>query len=146
MPASSADSCFRIVDHTADLALEVQAADLPDFFRMAVRGMAELILPAAAASDTPAAAQILELDVDAPDVDVLLVDMLNRINLESGLMNIVFRELEIDTMSPIKIQGRVKGYVTDHRFDIDIKAVTYHGLKIKMDDKGRFCGQILFDI
>lgn len=146
MAASSAESSFSIIDHTADLALEVQAVDLAEFFRQALRGMAELILPAEADQLPPESSQILELELDAPDAEVLLVDMLNRINLESSLKSVVFRELEIDVIGTRKMRGRAKGYVTDQRFDIDIKAVTYHGLEIKKCENGRFLGQILFDI
>ncbi len=146
MAASSAESSFCIIDHTADLALEIQAVDLAAFFRQALRGMAELILPAASDPPPPGFSQILELELDAPDAEVLLVDMLNRVNLESSLANTVFRELEIDEVSARKMRGRARGYVTDQRFDIDIKAVTYHGLEIKKLENGRFSGQILFDI
>jgi len=60
----------------------------------------------------------------------------------------VFSEAEIELTDSYKLRGRLKGEKTDvsrHELLLDIKAATYHNLKIdRVND--RFMTEIIFDI
>ena len=130
---------FREIAHTADWELEVWAPDLPGLFEHAARGMYSLmgvrLLP------TPRQSRTLELD--AFDGESLLVRFLEELLYIQGLDGLAFDAFQID-ISEWKLLARLEG-ATLHSLGKEIKAVTYHRLKIR-SDQGQLEVRIVFDV
>jgi len=130
---------YRERAHTADWELEVWAPDLPALFEQAARGMAAL----AGVQLQPSPPQMRHLELEAIDAESLLVRFLEELlylqNME-GLAFNVFR-LVIDGW---RLQGDLEGAPIT-RLDKEIKAVTFHNLKVQTGERGLEV-RIVFDV
>ena len=135
---------YRSIDHTGDLGVEVFA-----------EGMAELIrLASLALSDTLVEADRIELrlrrewSLEAESEEGLLVAQLQEILFRMDAEGMVFGKYEIELTSPGRLRCRAAGEPLDrqrHGFKTEIKAVTYHGLRIE-EKAGKKTARIIFDV
>ena len=133
------DAGFREIEHTADWELHVWAADLISMLRMAAEGMYVLSQTELAVSPR----QMRTFEISYLDRESLLVDFLSEllfIGEDEGLafdvchLNFDGSKLDIQAFgAPIRKQTR------------EIKAVTYHGLKVRETERGLEVN-IVFDV
>jgi SHS2 domain-containing protein len=130
---------FHEIAHTADWELEVWAPNLSGLFEQAARGMYSLmgvrLLP------TPRLSRTLEMD--AMDGESLLVRFLEELLYIHSLDGLAFDGFQID-ISEWKLLARLEGAPLES-LGKEIKAVTYHKLKIQ-SGQGRFDVRIVFDV
>jgi SHS2 domain-containing protein len=133
---------FDIQDHTADVRLHVTGRDQIELFTSAVEGlvavMDSLLPPLEIHEDLP-------FKVTAPDQESLLVDFLNEalFTMQSRKVvvgQVVFRELESTCAEGDFTIAPVTGFAED------VKAVTYHDLRIIRTSEGRLETIIVLDI
>lgn len=142
---------FDIVSHTADFQLRVYGQTLPKLFINACMGMFSCIGfhselcskkdDQIICSDLP---QQHELEIKAIDKEMLLVDFLSEALYLSDVHNEAYWAVDIHTFIETYMQATLYG-VKVTRFDLEIKAVTYHDLAIKKTDIG-WQVDIVFDI
>jgi len=135
---------YREIEHTADLGVEITAADLPALFASAGEALYALIAD-------PATIEIREaIKVSATGAnpeDLLhtwLCELLALFNVEG----FVGKRCEITYISDGQIQGRVSGEKLDlkrHAFHTEIKGVTYHDFKV-WQDAGTWHARVIFDV
>jgi SHS2 domain-containing protein len=130
---------FREIAHTADWELEVWAPDLPSLFAQAARGMYSLM--GVRLLSAPRLSRTLELD--AIDGEGLLVHFLEELLYIQSLDRLAFDNFQID-ISKWKLLARMEGTPLESLAK-EIKAVTYHHLKIR-SDQGQFEVSIVFDV
>jgi len=82
--------------------------------------------------------------IESTDLEALLVDFLNQLNYLADLHNAIFDKFKIKIIDDKKIEAEISGYKVK-RFALEIKAVTYHELKIKKTKEG-WVAEVLFDI
>ena len=117
----------RLLDHTADIGLAVEAADLPALFREAAHGLLLLL------GGEPAAQPLQEQQVvvTAGDAGELLVNWLNELLFLLETRRFYLADCRIDTLSATRLQATLYGEELDlarHSFARDAKAVTHHRL------------------
>ena len=134
-------SDFEIVDHTADWAIRVYGADLPQLFVNAARGMTSLMVlePESIPLDQE---RIVELD--AFDAETLLVDWLSELAYFAEDEMLVFRSFTLSQMSETHLKARINGGHVEELLK-HIKAVTYHDLAIRHTGVGLET-TIVFDV
>jgi SHS2 domain-containing protein len=74
--------------------------------------------------------------------------MLSEILYIHEVGKMVFADVDIELTDGLKLRGRLRGEKTDtsrHELLLDIKAATYHNLKIERVND-RFMAEIIFDI
>ena len=135
---------YREIEHTADLGVEITAADLPALFASAGEAIYALIAD-------PATIEIREaIKVSATGAnpeDLLhtwLCELLALFNVEG----FVGKRCEITYISDGQVQGRVSGEKLDlkrHAFHTEIKGVTYHDFKV-WQEAGAWHARIIFDV
>lgn len=131
----------KILEHTADVRLWVEAGSLEDLFGAALEGMSRLIK-----EHTGDGASIkLQFEIESPDKTSLLIDFLSEILTQSHNNKAVFTKVEFSAFTETKLTATISGIKTDG-FDDDIKAVTYHEAEIKKNINGNFETMIVFDI
>ncbi|MGC9400495.1 MAG: archease [Anaerolineae bacterium] len=128
-------------NHTADLCIHVWGADLEDLFATAARGMFALITDLESVPMT----ETEELHLNAPDVEVLLVDWLNELLYlaEAGDPLTAYTAFTFERLSTTALHAHARGGpITDYH--AYIKAATYHNLQVRATQAG-YETEIVFD-
>jgi SHS2 domain-containing protein len=129
----------REVEHTADWGLEVWAPDLPGLMEEAARGMFELM--GVEVSEESRCHRQLEIGAD--DREQLLVSFLEELLFIADSEKLAFDGFMlslVDTNLLARLEGG--GIVSRSK---EIKAVTYHNLRIKESKRG-LKTSIVFDV
>ena len=142
------DVKFEIIEHTADAAIKAYGAGLEDLFSHAAEGLYALALPYY--PELAGQRRSLKLNADSPEE--LLVSFLNELNfflLVQRRLLFPFEDLQIKR-SAGKYHLSCQAFETELSSDLmkrmqEIKAVTYHQLKIEKDDYG-YRVTVIFDL
>ncbi len=125
--------------HTADWALKVWAHDMPDLFISAVKGMYYLL--GIRQSVNPQVKRNIQLQFTEPESGLVL--FLNELLYILEQERLAFDDLTIKITDDSLISDLKGSPVTQS--SKEIKAVTYHNLKIVSSSKG-FEVTIVFDV
>jgi SHS2 domain-containing protein len=135
---------LMFVDHTADAGIVVEAPDLARLFERAAYGMFSVITDLVAARAT----ETSRISVEASDRMALLVRWLSELNYRHVTEHRIFSKFEVLALSEHQLEAEVSGEIFDparHTIFTEIKAVTFHDLQLKRDDRG-WKAQIIFDL
>lgn len=143
---------FEYIPHTADLKIRVYGKTLHEFFRNAVIGMFQSIGPQSSNCTKqddrlvcPALPEHRMVEMQAPDLTMLLIDFLSEALYLSDINNEAYLDVDVQEVDEQHIKAVLHG-IKIKRFDVvEIKAVTYHDLKIQHID-GIWRADIVFDI
>ncbi len=136
---------YEPIDHTADIGIRVYGLSLKELFENAAQAAFDVIAkPLKTAS--PHDAQTFKIQLKASNVEELLIRWLGELLSLSDWKRIIFTKFDIRNFSETQMDGAVQGFPREY-FGIltEIKAVTYHELKIKKE-KNRYAVQIIFDV
>ena len=131
---------YEEVEHTADACIRAFGRDLPELFANAAHGMFDLLADMEKLHPTIER----EVSLEASDLESLLVDWLGELLYLREAHGEVYKEFEITTLSSTELKAVAKGgkgFVPR----MDIKAVTYHDLKIEKIEEG-YVATIVFDV
>ena len=132
---------YETIDHTADIAIKAFGSSLPEAFCNAAYGMFDIMSDASSIDPL----KEIEVKLEAPDMEQLLVDWLSELLYLSEVEETLFCEFEVK-ITGTKLEGKARGEKIDlarHGFNTEIKAVTYHMLEIDVQNNTI---QVLFDI
>jgi SHS2 domain-containing protein len=135
---------FEIIDHTADIGIVAYGADIKQVFANAALGLFNLM----ADLDNLKEDVEREIELSAEDVEVLLVEWLNELIYISEVEHIIFKRFEINELRNTQLKATCFGEKIkpgQHRLKREIKAATYHMLRLNKED-GSYKVQIIFDI
>jgi len=125
---------YEIFSHTADAGLRVEAADLNALFAEAGQALFSLIVSNLADVETRTSRQFV---VAGCEVDYLLVDWLNELLFAFESQHLLFREFHV-AIEADGLKATATGEVVDsrrHQLDHEVKAITYHGLRVEQVGK-----------
>lgn len=132
---------YQEIEHTADHALKVYGKNLKELFISAAEGMRSLMI----ADISSASGEITKaVKLKAIDTESLLVEWLSELAYWAEAEMLVFSTFNIHTISANDIDASVVGEIAP-ALDRQIKAVTYHNLKIKKTNHG-LEATIVFDV
>jgi len=135
---------FEILEHTADVGIKAYGKNLAECFENAAKGMFAII------TDNSKIDSVGEyrIELKADSLEELLVDWLSELLFLNSAYNLVFGEFKVDLdEKKIRLNARVFGEEYNrnkHGYGVEIKAVTYHMLRIKKTYPYEV--QVLFDI
>jgi SHS2 domain-containing protein len=135
---------YRLIDHTADLGIEVDGANIENLFESAAMSMFDLIWDV----ETTGVKIEKMILVDGDDWSDLMINWLRELLYLWSGGNLLMEELEIISFNEYSILSRAQMIRFDpkhHRIKKDIKAVTYHGLEVKQTDAG-WTVTVIFDV
>jgi SHS2 domain-containing protein len=121
---------FRLLEHPSDLGIEGSGSTIGEAFEQAALGLMAVI--AVPETIEPLDERVVELD--AEDVESLLVRWLSEILYLYDGEDYLLKEANIDSISPTNLRARLLGerYQPEkHTLKLDVKAVTYHQLSIE---------------
>ena len=132
------------LDHTADELMAVEAPDLPTLFSRAAWGMFSLLTDL----DQVRPLEAVTVSVEADDTPALMVRWLSELNFLHTCRLMVFSEFTVLEASAQRVVAEVRGEPiarARHPIHTEIKAVTFHGLRVKKQD-GAWKAHVLFDM
>jgi len=135
---------FETFDHTADVGLRIRAADLDALFADAARALFSVM-----AGDLAAVRprEEVHFSLVADGLDVLLRDWLGELLYTFHVRKLVFSDFTV-AVRETGLQGTARGEPMDaqrHQLDVEIKAVTWHGLKVERTGDG-WLAEVIVDI
>ena len=133
MLPTAMDSGFRILEHPADMGLEVWGPELTDVFRQAALGLTSIIVDPASVGDR----ERRMVSLMGSDAENLLVRWLSEILYFYDGEGFLASDVEVKSLHDSQLQATVMGERVDtgkHQFRMDVKAVTYHQLKIVFEN------------
>ncbi len=138
---------YRFLEHTADLAVEVNAASLAELFSEALRAMTDCV------TDVERVERRLSrgFELTGEDPELLLVDWLSELlcafEIEGQLFSTAATRIGRRD-GKLELTAEAGGEIYDpqrHPLKVLIKGVTYHGLEVREQD-GVWRATIVFDI
>ncbi len=135
---------FREIEHTADLGIEAEGANPAELFAAAAEGFYSLIVDQAGIEPR----QEIHVEASGSGWEELLQAWLSELLAEFNLRGFVGKNSAVTQIGAELVHGTVKGEpldLTRHRFHTEIKAVTYHELKV-WQDGGVWRARVIFDV
>jgi SHS2 domain-containing protein len=135
---------YETFDHTADLGLRIRAADLNTLFAEAAQA-----LFAALVENIDAVAPVRQLDVTlaGTDREYLLFDWLKELLYHFDAEHLLLSRFEV-CVDDKGLQGSAWGEPLDrgrHELAREVKAITYHGLRVEPTADG-WLAEVIVDI
>ena len=135
---------YETFEHTADLGLRVRAPDLETLFIDAARGLTSMIV---ANLDQVRRVRQITLNVPGTRHDELLFDWLTEILYAFESEHLLFNQFEVQ-LSESGLKANARGEPADesrHQLEHEIKAITYHGLRVEQTPDG-WLAEVIVDI
>ena len=117
---------------------------MEELFTNAAHGLTSLLAP----EILPTPDREVHVELEGVDYNDLLVDWLREILFYYDAEGFVLSEARVDALSQSALQGRLLGTTLSSEElsgEMEIKAVTYHGLAITRHETG-FSAKVVFDI
>ncbi len=139
---------FELFDHTADLGLRVRAGTLEELFAESGRGLCQMIV-LNLQDVQPREEHPVELESD--QLEFLLFDWLDELlyAFESKRLLLAHFEVQVQQReNSFHLQATCRGEVADprrHQLDHEVKAITYHGLRVQQTPEG-YLAEVIVDI
>ena len=135
---------YEILDHTADIRIRIKAKDLGGLFINAARAMFEII--ADSPQPTAHSAKIIRIKLESEDLEELFVTWLNELLSLSAAKELIFSQFNLGKIDKNGLEAEVGGEdIGNYKVNTEIKAATYHQLKIEEADKG-WQAEVIFDV
>ena len=137
---------FEFIEHTADVGIRVYGEDLESLFRNGAVALCELLV-----DKQPKGDKKKEVYLEAGDIEELFVNWLNELIGFFFAYNFLPAEYSIcmedkDNLKSLKVHIRGEDYNPyENKINNEIKAATYHNLKITRNDKG-YMAEVIFDV
>ncbi len=134
----------RTFEHTADMGLEGRADTLAELFEAMGEGLAEVICPRRSVKKQ----KRLQIRVESENVESLLVDYLAELLGLFNLKKLLIARVSVERIDETSVAAEVVGEPYDparHELGDEIKAVTYHQLKVAREGDG-WIGRVILDI
>lgn len=135
---------YETFDHTADVGLRISAVTLEELFAEAGRGFLSLLV------DNPDAVQpeqSFELEIPGDRYDDLLFDWLNELLYRFDSERLLPCEFAV-RVAETGLKATVRGEPMDtsrHRMAYEVKAITYHRLRVEQTADG-WEAEVILDI
>jgi len=135
---------YRLVDHTADLGLEVFGKTGEELFANAASAVCELIVDRKGTGPTV----VREMSVEGADREDLLVNFLREVLFLFNGEKMIPTSFTIEELDDRHLRGKVRVTAYDparHRVRREVKAVTYHGTEVVETPTG-WRARVIFDV
>ncbi|HEX3151368.1 MAG TPA: archease [Gemmataceae bacterium] len=123
---------YEFFDHTADLGIRIRAADVNALFADAAMGLFAAVVDGL---ETVRPTQSIQIAIDGTDLDYLLFDWLRELLFRLDAEHLLFARFEV-AVGDAGLKATAWGEPIDparHVLSHEVKAITYHGLRVERD-------------
>ncbi len=135
---------YEIIDHTADVGIRAFGKDVNELFENTAYGMFEII----ASLENVRNELETEIEIKDDSLDNMLHDFLSELLFKYEVEKILFGKFIVKSLDKKGLKGTALGEKIDlnrHHIKTEIKAVTYHQLKVKKEEN-HWIAEVIFDI
>jgi SHS2 domain-containing protein len=135
---------YELFEHTADLGLRARAGDLNTLFAEAAEALFSIITEDLAAVQPR---EQLDVRLEAEEREYLLFDWLRALLYDFDTKHRLFSRFEV-YLDEGGLTGKAWGEPLDparHALDHEVKAITYHGLRVERANDG-WLAEVIVDI
>ena len=135
---------FEVFEHTADLGLRIRAATREELFVEAARALFSVIVA------NPGEVQTVDLqtiEIQGAELDYLLFDWLNELLYLFETQHLLLVKFTVEFNNE-GLSATCSGEPVDsarHVLEHEVKAITYHGLKVETGSDG-WLAEVIVDI
>lgn len=134
---------YELIEHTADIGIRVRAADLEGLFEKTALAMFDIM---AEGGKSSALKKKVRIEQEADKLDELLVRWLNELLSLSETKELIFSGFRIERIEKNILKAEAEGSdIKDYRINKEIKAATYHELKLEQTPSG-WQAEVIFDV
>jgi SHS2 domain-containing protein len=135
---------YEIIEHTADVGIRVRAPDVARLFAEAAEGLFSVMVV-----NLPAVRTVQEMAfrVEGSQYDELLHDWLDELLYAFATQHVLFREFSV-AIEGNGLTATARGEPIDlarHDLDSEVKAITYHELKVERHAEG-WLAEVILDL
>jgi SHS2 domain-containing protein len=131
-------------EHTADLGIRVRAADVNGLFAEAATALFAAVVDGL---DTVRLTQQVEIAIDGTDREYLLFDWLRELLYRFDADHLLFARFDVK-VNESGLKAIAWGEPLDparHVLSHEVKAITYHGLRVERESDG-WVAEVIVDI
>jgi SHS2 domain-containing protein len=135
---------FETLNHTADIGIIAYGKDISEVFINAAKGFLSLVIDPKEVSNK----ETHDIEVAAADREALLLNWLNELIYLLGAKEVLLKDFKVIEITDLKLKVQASGEKikkNKHHFMREVKAATYHKLKIEQTAEG-WRAQVIFDI
>lgn len=135
-------SPFRLLPHTSEVGLRVTGKTWEEFYLDAARGLLALY----GAGDLPArgAGRRMGVSLRAASPEELLVAWLNELNYLLSARRLLPVSIGFEKAGPAEVEARL-GVARGARLEREVKAASYHGLRVRRE-RGALRATVILDV
>jgi len=134
---------YEILEHTADIRIRVFGKSSSDLFVNAAYAIFDILADKICSDKPQVRALILQ---EAEDIEELFINWLNELLSLSASKEVIFSEFKINKLDNTSLEIECLGSpIAAYKINTEIKAATYHGLKIKESNRG-WETEVVFDV
>lgn len=134
---------FRIIEHTADIGVEVEASGLSELFECSAAAMMSIIANGDAARE-----KARPISLKAGDVEALMYAWLNEIIFIVFSERFLPVEFNVGNISRTGLEAEIWGEEIqpgDRRLEMEIKGATFNDMVVE-GDGGSWRARVIFDV
>ena len=136
---------YELIEHTADIGIRVRASDLREIFKNAASAMFDIMAEKKPETSSQKPENIV-VEQKAENVEELFVNWLNELLSLSATKELIFNEFKIKKIDEHNLEAEVEGEpIKNYRVNTEIKAATYHALKIEKSKSG-WQAEVILDV
>lgn len=135
---------FEVFEHTADLGLRIRAVERTELFVEAARALFSVFV---ANLDSVRCVEQRSYEVQGDADDYLLFDWLNELLYTYDTERLLLAQFDVE-LDDDRLRAVCRGEPIDrtrHDLEHEIKAITYHGLRVERDGDG-WLAEVIVDI
>jgi SHS2 domain-containing protein len=135
---------YELFEHTADLGLRIRAGSLDELFAEAGRALFSVIV---VNLDSVRPVQEVAFEIKGSRHDDLLADWLGELLYTFETRRVLLSDFHVG-IDENGLAATARGEPFDpkrHELDMEVKAITYHGLKVERDGDG-WLAEVIVDL
>lgn len=132
------------LEHGADIGVRGRGGSPADAFTQAALAMSAIVTDL----DQIDPVESVDIECEAPELELLLVDWLNEIVYQMAIRNMLFCRFEV-RITDHCLQARLHGETVDldkHQPVVEIKGATFTELRVYRLDNGDWVAQCVVDV
>ena len=135
---------FEILEHPSDLGIEAHGSSMQELFQNAAHGFMSVV----AGTSKIESCQNRSIELQALDRENLMVRWLTEILYLYDAEKFLTADVKFETLTDTLLKANLLGEpydVSKHELKLDVKAITYHQLKVE-DHDGDWIARVFVDI
>jgi SHS2 domain-containing protein len=137
---------YELIEHTADVGIRVKGDNLKALFKNAALAMFDIIAEKKSVTKSQSHKVAIVVKQKADNIDELFINWLNELLSLSATKENIFCGFLFKKLDTNNLEAEISGCdIKDYKVNTEIKAATYHELKLQQEDFG-WLAEVIFDV